>query len=96
MHAGSELFIRCFCEERVVSDHVSHAEPTANEPLFDKREIAEFGRDDGEAVSVIGKLLVSIFFYSFVIMSVVGWWTWTVLQKPEIAEHHEHHEVLDD
>jgi len=45
-------------------------------PEFDKREVAEFGKDDSTAVSVIGKMLVVFFFYSLVVMMCVGYWTY--------------------
>jgi hypothetical protein len=34
-----------------------------------------FGRDDGHAVTVIGKMLVGFFFYSFLVMAGVALWT---------------------
>jgi hypothetical protein len=44
-------------------------------PEFDRREINSFGQDDGHAVTVIGKMLVGFFFYSFLIMAGVALWT---------------------
>jgi len=66
-----------------VSTETPHVEATAHDthavapaqPEFDKREVAEFGKDDGTAVSVIGKMLVVFFFYSLVVMMCVGYWT---------------------
>jgi hypothetical protein len=44
-------------------------------PEFDVREVATFGKDDGHAVTVIGKMLVGFFFYSLLVMIAVAWWT---------------------
>ena len=65
-----------------------HAAPTGHEassptaagtavatPEFDRREVTAFGEDDGHAVTVIGKMLVGFFFYSFLIMAGVALWT---------------------
>ncbi|MFN6104314.1 MAG: hypothetical protein ACK5EA_07680 [Planctomycetaceae bacterium] len=43
-------------------------------PEFDAREIEQFGEKDGEAIRVIGKMLVLFFFYSLVVMLFVGYW----------------------
>ncbi len=58
----------------------AHESPAAAEtanatPEFDSREKSMFKEDDAQAVTVIGKMLVSFFFYSFVIMSLVALWT---------------------
>jgi len=68
-----------------VSEHVpspGHAIPSsasgataAATPEFDGRELKAFGEDDGHAVTVIGKMLVGFFFYSFLIMAGVALWT---------------------
>lgn len=42
---------------------------------FDVREVATFGKDDGHAVTVIGKMLVGFFFYSLLVMLAVAFWT---------------------
>jgi hypothetical protein len=44
-------------------------------PEFDRRELNSFGQDDGHAVTVIGKMLVGFFFYSFLVMAGVALWT---------------------
>lgn len=44
-------------------------------PEFDPRERTMFGQDDARAVTVIGKMLVGFFFYSFLVMSAVAIWT---------------------
>jgi hypothetical protein len=44
-------------------------------PEFDRRELTAFGQDDGHAVTVIGKMLVGFFFYSFLVMAGVALWT---------------------
>jgi hypothetical protein len=46
-------------------------------PEFDSREKTMFGQDDARAVTVIGKMLVGFFFYSFLVMSAVALWTMT-------------------
>lgn len=46
-------------------------------PEFDSRERSMFGQDDARAVTVIGKMLVAFFFYSFLVMSAVAIWTLT-------------------
>jgi len=68
-----------------VSDHAHPSDPDAPNsaeagaavasPEFDRREINAFGLDDGHAVTVIGKMLVGFFFYSFLIMAGVALWT---------------------
>lgn len=45
-------------------------------PEFDKRELDQFGRDDGHAVAAIARMLIIFFFYSFIIMAGVTLWTW--------------------
>jgi hypothetical protein len=61
--------------------HESHpAADSANAlatPEFDPRERTMFGQDDARAVTVIGKMLVTFFFYSFLVMSAVAIWTMT-------------------
>ncbi len=44
-------------------------------PEFDRRDLTAFGEDDGHAVTVIGKMLVGFFFYSFLVMAGVALWT---------------------
>jgi hypothetical protein len=44
-------------------------------PEFDGREVTSFGKDDGHAVTVIGKMLVGFFFYSLLVMAGVAIWT---------------------
>ncbi len=44
-------------------------------PEFDRREVTAFGEDDGHAVTVIGKMLIGFFFYSFLVMAGVALWT---------------------
>ena len=68
-----------------MSEHANpsgHATPTPAEagtavatPEFDRRELNSFGQDDGHAVTVIGKMLVGFFFYSFLVMAGVALWT---------------------
>jgi hypothetical protein len=51
----------------------SHAAATSQD--FGHAEVESFGRDDGQAISVIGKMLVGFFFYSLIIMAGVAIWT---------------------
>jgi len=66
-------------------------------PEFDAREIEQFGEKDGEAIRVIGKMLVLFFFYSLVVMLFVGYWTRKTANAPAHAGgHHGEHAVEDD
>jgi len=47
----------------------------AASPDFDGPEVASFGTEDTHAVTVIGKMLVGFFFYSFLVMLAVALWT---------------------
>jgi hypothetical protein len=49
--------------------------PPYHEPDFDGQEVKQFGTEDGQAVTVIGKMLVSFFLYSLIVMLLVGYWT---------------------
>jgi hypothetical protein len=90
-------------ESTAVSEH---AAPTAHEapspapagtalatPEFDRQEVTMFGQDDGHAVTVIGKMLVGFFFYSFLVMAGVALWTLSrggqVDSHAQPAEHAE-------
>jgi hypothetical protein len=56
--------------------HPSAAGGTAlPSPEFDRRELTAFRKDDGHAVTVIGKMLVGFFFYSLLVMAGVAVWT---------------------
>ena len=57
-----------------MSDHVAAA-GTVSSPEFPPQEVDSFGREDTTAISVIGKMLVGFFFYSFLIMAGVAVWT---------------------
>jgi hypothetical protein len=66
-------------------------------PEFDAREIEQFGEKDGQAIRVIGKMLVVFFFYSLVVMLFVGYWTRKTANAPVSAgAHHGEHAVEDD
>jgi hypothetical protein len=66
-------------------------------PEFDAREIEQFGEKDGQAIRVIGKMLVLFFFYSLVVMLFVGYWTRKTANAPAHAGgHHGEHAVEDD
>ena len=45
------------------------------EPLFDRATIQEFGEEDREAGTAIGKMLALFFLYTVIVMSFVAWWT---------------------
>ena len=69
-----------------------HSEPAAANlasPEFDRREVDMFGKDDGHAVGVIGKMLVGFFFYSLLVMLVVAWWT--MGRGGQVVEHPNAH-----
>jgi hypothetical protein len=55
--------------------------------------LTAFGEDDGHAVTVIGKMLVGFFFYSFLVMAGVALWTLSrggqVDTQAQQAEHTE-------
>lgn len=61
-------------------------------PEFDRREIAEFGKDDGVAVTAIGRMLVLFFFYSLIVMLCVGLWTFRAASHTPSAEHDAAHD----
>jgi len=87
-----------------VSDHAAtsttHTAPATIEPStigevpayheidFDIKEVREFNHEDGEAITVIGKMLVSFFAYSLIVMLLVGLWTYRAykLGSPADAE----------
>jgi hypothetical protein len=59
-------------------------------PEFDRQEINSFGKDDGHAITVIGKMLVLFFFYSLLVMAAVAGWTiWGFGQAGSAPAHHE-------
>jgi len=62
--------------------------PPYHEIDFDNQEVREFNHEDGEAITVIGKMLVSFFAYSLIVMLLVGLWTYRAykLGSPADAE----------
>ena len=60
--------------------------PPFHEPDFDRQEVEEFGNDDGQAITVIGKMLVSFFLYSLIVMLLVGLWTYRAYKLGSPAE----------
>lgn len=73
------------------------AGPTLASPEFDRQEIAAFGRDDGHAVTVIGKMLVLFFLYSAVAMAGVAIWTLSGFgQTPSQTTHSQHADETAD
>lgn len=63
---------------------------TASSPDFDRQEINSFSKDDGHAITVIGKMLVLFFFYSLLVMAAVAGWTiWGFGQAGSAPAHHE-------
>jgi len=66
-------------------------------PDFDGPEVASFGKEDGHAVTVIGKMLVGFFFYSFLVMLAVALWTLSRGgQVDPNASHTAHAEESED
>jgi hypothetical protein len=59
-------------------------------PEFDRQEVTTFGRDDGHAVTVIGKMLVGFFFYSLLVMIAVACWTMGRGGQVEPNAHPDH------
>jgi hypothetical protein len=51
----------------------------ASEPLFCREEIRQFDSDDTEAGRRIGKILTTLFVYTLVAMSIVIWWSLSVI-----------------
>lgn len=62
--------------DHATTEHAAESGTAVASPEFDKREIAQFGNDDGHAVTAIGRMLVIFFFYSLIIMLGVTLWTW--------------------
>ncbi len=56
----------------------SSTEPSeGNEPeLFSRRELREFAAEDAQAGRAIGKILVTLFIYTIVAMTIVIIWTY--------------------
>jgi len=81
-----------------VDDAEVHAAGSAlASPEFDGAELAAFGNDDGHAVTVIGKMLVGFFFYSFLVMLAVAFWT--ISRGGQVdpnASHTEHAQDADE
>ncbi|MBS0266302.1 MAG: hypothetical protein JSS02_30510 [Planctomycetes bacterium] len=76
--------------------HSETATGTAFSPDFDRREIDTFGKEDGQAITVIGKMLVLFFFYSLLVMSAVAIWTLTGKgQTPSQPAHATHGDSAD-
>ncbi len=64
-----------------MSEHaVAEGAPAVPIADFNKSEINEFTREDGAAITVIGKMLVGFFFYSLVVAVLVGIWTWNTFR----------------
>lgn len=49
-------------------------------PLFSREEIRQFDVDDVEAGRRIGKILTTLFVYTLVAMSIVIWWSLSVIE----------------
>lgn len=65
--------------------------PVLSTPEFDRQEISGFGRDDGHAIGVIGKMLVLFFLYSALAMGGVALWTLAGFGQSAPATAHGHH-----
>ena len=57
------------------AEHGGAGHHTPTEPLFDRATIEEFGEEDREAGTAIGKMLALFFLYTVIVMSFVAWWT---------------------
>jgi hypothetical protein len=81
-----------------VDDGEGHSAGTSlASPEFDGSEVASFGQEDGHAVTVIGKMLVGFFFYSFLIM--LGVAIWTMSRGGQVdpnASHAQHAEESEE
>jgi len=63
---------------------VEVADPTlqpgrTSAPLFSREEIRGFDSDDAEAGRRIGKILTTLFVYTLIAMSIVIWWSLSVI-----------------
>lgn len=66
------------------------AATATEEPLFTAVEVEQFEADDVVAGSAIGKMLSILFLYTVLVMSFVGWWTYSSIQEGHgSAEHTE-------
>lgn len=70
------------------------AASATEEPLFTAVEIEQFEADDVVAGAAIGKMLSALFFYTVLVMTFVGWWTYTSIHtdhgNAEQTEQVEH------
>jgi hypothetical protein len=58
----------------------------STEPLFTREELRRFEEDDTEAGRRIGKILTSLFVYTLIAMSVVIWWSLTVIKQRSFVD----------
>jgi hypothetical protein len=61
-----------------VADPTLQSSP-ATEPLFSRADVRQFDSDDAEAMRRIGKILTTLFIYTLVAMSIVIWWSLSVI-----------------
>jgi hypothetical protein len=68
--------------EPTATNHPEPA-PTPDQPteLFDKTELKYFDTEDTHAGAAIGKMLSLFFLYTVLAMSLVAYWTWSVVSK---------------
>ena len=70
------------------------AAPATEDPLFTAVEIEQFEADDVVAGSAIGKMLSILFLYTVLVMTFVGWWTYSSIHSghgtAEQTEHADH------
>jgi hypothetical protein len=59
-------------------------QPTSHDPpaeLFDKTDLKYFDSEDTHAGAAIGKMLSLFFLYTVLAMSLVAYWTWSVVSE---------------
>lgn len=57
------------------------AASATEEPLFTAVEVEQFEADDVVAGSAIGKMLSILFLYTVLVMTFVGWWTYSSINE---------------
>jgi hypothetical protein len=56
----------------------ANAAPDESEETFNKADLHFFDAEDGQAGSVIGKMLALFFLYTVIVMALVAYWTFSV------------------
>lgn len=66
------------------------ATPSSEEPLFTAVEVEQFEADDVVAGAAIGKMLSALFLYTILVMTFVGWWTYSSIHSSDEVQQTEH------